>query len=212
MSYFITQDKAAELNRLFLAGESIRKASTIVGVSKITAHSYRKKIKQVILCACGQDAKHKGWCAHRFSKSPKRQAWMASAGWFHITPDWVKQLAKTHKAVSDITDTYPFTSLRSNENGSDLVSMVNAIVPIDLSEDARADISQDMLHALVAGEIKVEELKRVLPRFISKFYKMFGNKRFILSLDAPINQEAGARSLHDLIAHVEGGGLYNLTK
>lgn len=73
-----------------LRGESIRRVRDLTGLSLATITALRKEIRAStatpILCACGQDASHRGWCAVRFAKSPKRQAFMA--GW-HGRGTWM---------------------------------------------------------------------------------------------------------------------------
>lgn len=61
-------------------GASVREAAACAGVASKTAWTLRKEIValfkahgKTILCGCGGDAGHKGWCRHRFLASPKRQ-------------------------------------------------------------------------------------------------------------------------------------------
>lgn len=59
---------------LFLQGYSIRQVMREVGLSKQTAHQYRKRsVTDDIRCQCGASVLHRGWCWWRYKQSPKRQ-------------------------------------------------------------------------------------------------------------------------------------------
>lgn len=67
---------------LMKEGKGNREICRLTGMSKNTAAKLRKVIEAEnggpFLCSCGKQATHNGWCSHRFAKSPKRQAFVAS--------------------------------------------------------------------------------------------------------------------------------------
>lgn len=80
---------------------------------------------------------------------------------------------------------YPFyIGMPTSEN--ELLSKVNTVVPKEISEEYRRDICQDLLVALLANEIKLENLKEYVPIFIRKVYKQFHPKRHVLSFDTTV--------------------------
>lgn len=70
--------------------------------------------------------------------------------------------------------------------GADLVMAVNKAVPRGLPEELRADICQDLICAVLAGEIAVENIGGSVKEFIAAGRKLFTNKWQFLSLDAPM--------------------------
>lgn len=60
----------------FLAGWSVNRVATEVGIAKLTAQRIRKDLGDQLpkFCACGGLNGHKGWCGPRVAKSPARQA------------------------------------------------------------------------------------------------------------------------------------------
>lgn len=73
----LPHEKRAELKRLLLAGNSIRACAQAVQCSKQTVTRYARQWLVTPICECGKQAsKHRGFCAARYARSPKRQAWM----------------------------------------------------------------------------------------------------------------------------------------
>ena len=64
------------------AGKSIREVARMSGISKKTVNDIRKDVMRNsdVLCGCGQEAGHNGWCSFRYDRSPARQAFMARMG------------------------------------------------------------------------------------------------------------------------------------
>lgn len=199
MGNFTKPEKVQTAQTLFLNAKSIRQVAAIVGIARNTAEGIRRRMPNYrnILCACGKPALHRGWCAVRFQQSPKRQEFMQSKGWYGATPPWVRKLAKTHPSVPDISEFYPY----SREDV--LIRLVSDAMPDWIQNDTKADVSQDLLLALVSGEIKSDELHKHVPIYLLRHRRRFGQKRFMLSLDS---ETPDGRSLHELVAHVESGG------
>lgn len=64
------------------AGKSTREVESMIGISKKVVNDIRRSIFQNtdVLCGCGQEAGHRGWCSFRYDQSPARQATMARMG------------------------------------------------------------------------------------------------------------------------------------
>lgn len=64
------------------AGKSLREVESMTGVSRKTVNDIRRSVFQNadVLCGCGQEAGHKGWCSFRYAQSPERQAMMTRMG------------------------------------------------------------------------------------------------------------------------------------
>lgn len=83
MSNDLPPAKRRKVLRLLLEGQSVRGVANAVGCAKNTVLRYRAVIQAAELlgdksvhlptCECGQPAGHRGWCAVRYAKSPKRQ-------------------------------------------------------------------------------------------------------------------------------------------
>lgn len=56
------------------SGMSIRAAARYAGVARATAHKYSHGVSA--RCPCGDDARHRGWCSYRVSRSPRRRAFL----------------------------------------------------------------------------------------------------------------------------------------
>lgn len=68
--------------------------------------------------------------------------------------------------------------------GYDLVSEINSLMPRNLYEDMRADVSQELCLAVLCGDVDRDKIKLAVPEYISRYYKMFRWKFADLSLDA----------------------------
>lgn len=82
---------------------------------------------------------------------------------------------------------YPFIAHDPKKEGFDLVAKVNKAVPKGLPEEIRADICQDIICAILMGEMKEDDLQGGVKHFIAQGRKMFVNKWDFVGLDAPIN-------------------------
>lgn len=85
MSNWLPVTKRKALLDHLMDGRSVRDTARLVGCSKVTVSQYRKIIRVAEMwgedlrlpkCACGQNSGHRGWCAVRYARSPKRQDFM----------------------------------------------------------------------------------------------------------------------------------------
>jgi len=92
---------------------------------------------------------------------------------------------------------YPYI-IRPRDEHADIM-LINSLVPRGLPEWIRADICQDMMVALLSGEIERDKLAASVTPYLRNVLKMHPIKYGLLSLDAPIGGE-DARPLYDVIA------------
>lgn len=80
---------------------------------------------------------------------------------------------------------YPYLIYEPNKE-NDLLFAVNNAVPKSVPEQLRADICQDLIVAVLSGEMDRSELEDQASVYIKKVMKMFPMKYGPLSLDAPM--------------------------
>jgi hypothetical protein len=98
---------------------------------------------------------------------------------------------------------YPFIAHDPKRStGADLVLKVNAAVPRGLPEEFRADICQDIILAILTGEMKESELANGVRHFVKVGQKMFGDRWSTLQLDAPIPGLDGVTYLDGLAGDI----------
>lgn len=71
-------------------------------------------------------------------------------------------------------------------SATELIERVAALVPHYLPDFMRADISQDILVSVFAGEVKPADLEGALKKHLAAYRKMHPSKFGPLSIDAPI--------------------------
>ena len=74
-------DERSAAAQLLLAGHSLRNTAAIVGLSNVTVLRLKKEMRldlSSVLCGCGRQATHKGWCSVRYAASGRRQEFMKS--------------------------------------------------------------------------------------------------------------------------------------
>lgn len=99
---------------------------------------------------------------------------------------------------------YPFLAHRPKEGDAErrLVVDVNNAVPKHLPDWLRADICQDLIVAILSGEIRRDELQGSIKEYAAKVFKAHPIKYGPLSLDHPIFDD-GNTTLADTISNEE---------
>jgi len=71
----IDSSRRDNLIRLLRSGRGIRNSARLAHVCRFTARVIWMQIRQSekIMCGCGREITHKGWCKVRFQRSAKRQ-------------------------------------------------------------------------------------------------------------------------------------------
>lgn len=100
--------------------------------------------------------------------------------------DWrrVKPPRKPRKEREVLTEYYPFISRPTSDH--ELLLAVDSLVPKSLLSDTRADVCQDMIVAILSGEVSLENMRDAVPKYIKQFFKQSPSKYGHLSLDAPL--------------------------
>lgn len=105
------------------------------------------------------------------------------------TPDWVAARRPPRIVVPKMTEFWPFITGQPAEEHKVLLA-VDAVISRTLPREIRADVCQDLVVAILMGDVKIENLMDIAPQFIRSAYKqypkMFGPK----SLDTPLGPDS----------------------
>lgn len=98
---------------------------------------------------------------------------------------------KAEKNSAPLTLFYPFAVHDPGrpDEGFELTKLVNSVVPKHLPADRRADICQDLIVAILTGEISRESVKDSVRSFTSKIMKLHPTKYGDVSMDALIGDD-----------------------
>lgn len=194
MSNHLETVVAEALEERLFAGDSLRQIARSLEVSTNTVRRYKGLLGarlSDVRCPCGEPAFHRGWCAHRYAQSPARQLFMAK--WLAGRPPKVIRLKSTPRL--DLN--YPFIAPTTPaSDAQDLVLFVNGSVPKGLPEQLRADVCQEILLAVVAGELERTEIPLAVRKFITKARRDSNVHYMAFSIDAP---RRDGRSWHDIL-------------
>ena len=80
---------------------------------------------------------------------------------------------------------------------NDLLILVNGLVPRGLPEQLRGDVCQEIILAVLSGELKQVDIPAEMQRFIRGQRKAQESSYMAISLDAPRLDD---RSWHDILA------------
>lgn len=124
------------------------------------------------------------WTYQRVSpfSAQKRCAW-----WRTYSPKKIGRSRNVKQLCSADRLFYPFIAYDPRRSdGASVIEAVNLAVPHGLPEDIRADICQDMVCAILAGDLRLEDVKGGVADFVRRGRKMFANKWQFSSYDAAI--------------------------
>lgn len=85
MANFIDDCRFEKTLYLIGEGETVRSIAKKAGISRGTAAKMKREFLEEaaspefnlpVLCQCGKQSDHRGWCSWRYAKSPARQATM----------------------------------------------------------------------------------------------------------------------------------------
>lgn len=98
---------------------------------------------------------------------------------------------------------------QTEEGYTDLLCRVNDAVPRSWPDYIRADVCQDIVVAILSGEISERDIALHTRSFIRRHFKMFPVKDFqTVSLDAPLRASNGDRTEKRLIDTIESESYY----
>lgn len=136
-----------------------------------------------------------------YEKVPEQTYSNRSGVWWR-TEIKKKRLPKIrYPEISPMDLAYPFVrhDCSHAHMGQDMVAKVHEAVPKMLPHSIRADICQDVIVAVLNGEIEIENLKNEIKPFISRNFKLWPGRYGIVSLDAPMHELEG-KTLHDVLS------------
>jgi hypothetical protein len=187
-----------EVKARLLEGQSLRQIADALLISKDTVGRYMTIVKEqngLIFCPCGQPAGHRGWCSIRYARSSARQAFIAR--WQASRPPAIIRL----KSPPRLNLSYPFIPPQgSSSSGIDLILLVNGTVPRGLPEQLRGDVCQEIICAVVAGELSTADIPKELKRFIRSTRKKQEADYMAFSMDSP---RRDGTSWHDVLPSPE---------
>lgn len=92
---------------------------------------------------------------------------------------------------------WPFVNGNRGE-ASQLIATVNGLLAREIPEQKRADIAQEMILGVLAGEISEADLERTARKYITRYHREYENRFRDVSFDA-LRGESG-RSFHDTLS------------
>lgn len=117
-----------------------------------------------------------------------------TGGWFRLDPidrfsPWSNLAWRrpTRTNLDPLAEVWPFmlTAPAATESGATLVTLVDAIVPKTLPELVRQEVCQDLLLAVLEGEVTPDQLRGSIGQYIAEVFRRYPIKYGPLSLDAP---------------------------
>lgn len=163
MTNVLAASKIEQISSLVIEGKSLRQIEALTGVAKKTVARYRRLVLQkaltILKCRCGEPIGHRGWCAARYAESPKRQSFVKDY-WERYRVANPRRRKMPAVPRSPLLR-YPYIPAAGTRcSGADLLMIVNDAVPRYIAEDVRADICQELLLSIVAGEFSLEEVSK----------------------------------------------------
>lgn len=117
---------------------------------------------------------------HRFKLSPIPELTNRSRREWRVRP-----------AMPEMTEYYPF----SRENlSNNLLWLVHSAVPKHLEEDIRADVCQDLIVSVLAGEVSRLNLGKAVPQILKRHRAMYGDRWKTVSIETPMYDKFGSET------------------
>lgn len=178
----ISQEGDSKIKELLLAGYSQSLVARITGVHERSVGTRRAELKRAGAefpkCGCGRSVSHTGRCSHRVKT-------------FRETPPTTFSRGRTERVLNLGTDAHGPHQRRiarllpppTNCSPAQMVAFVEKAIPEKCHPGIRNDLVQDVLVAILAGEIKMDGIGAALPRFIRSLYELFPAVGGPISLD-----------------------------
>lgn len=111
--------------------------------------------------------------------------------------DWrrIPRPRSLRKPVEGITECYPYAG--PGFVGHDLLTAAHDAVSKGLPQDIRADVCQDLIVSVLAGEVSINNIRDAVPIHLRAHRKMYLDRWKLISLETPIGD--GSRRLVDII-------------
>jgi hypothetical protein len=151
-------EKVEIIRQLFRRGFGVRGTARLVGVSPNTAARYYPH-GETIICQCGMDARHQGWCAWRVMQSPERQKFLRR--WAYRSSGLLIQIDN-----NSLVQAAAITLRPSNIEGETVthIDVLNAIKKhaAHLEDQLRDDLLQDMFLEVLENRTPLAELGMII--------------------------------------------------
>lgn len=136
----------------------------------------------------------------RFSEKAECAPWRTS-----LHPDKGTYVRKERGIPKKEDLFYPYIAHDAKKaTTNDLVMVVNAAVPKGWPEHVRADVCQDIIVAILSGEISRDQVHDHVKKFINRHFQSnpmyWEGGRVRMSMDAPIGDPDGDMTLHDVLS------------
>lgn len=99
-----------------------------------------------------------------------------------------------------LSQAYPYI-LNLQLDGAELVSLVDRLVPKELEHSIRADVCQDLIIAVLAGDIEKANLNKEAPKFIRRHFRQYRDKWGALQIDHPIPGDRHGLTLAEMLTN-----------
>ena len=103
--------------------------------------------------------------------------------------------------VRTIDRKWPYSKPSPQDDGADVLCLVNEAISKRIPEDLRADICQEIILGVLEGEITIEDVAKQANKYVSKFWQKTGWDKSLLSMDQPMFD---GRSWHDVVEDRHG--------
>lgn len=78
-----------------------------------------------------------------------------------------------------------YSNRHTMPSADEILQAVQRVVPAGLSEQVRADVCQDLVVGIFAGDFHLSDIESTAPKYVKRVLRQFANKYGPLSLDAP---------------------------
>lgn len=176
----IPQAMREQVRLALLSGSSIRETMRVTGVARATVRRLQRELVSVETaapkCQCGRKAGHQGWCSVRYLASAARQAfvnrWEKGRAWNAARrADVAAQRANRPKRQWNSARgnlpllRYPYMADSCFLDG--LTEHVHSVISARIPEQFRGDVCQDVICAILSGELRIDDLKQSVSRFVT---------------------------------------------
>lgn len=184
-------------------GYSNRAVARLLHLQPKTARRYREIILAAPnlniaapMCQCGKPAQHKGWCPWRVSQSPAKYLWYQRCAEQSAKTRAIRLASVTERCLDPLL-VWPYLRDLSHPEFR-LLRLVNDSVPRTLPEHVRADVCQEILTAVISGEISDHDVPAYVPTFTKRVWSQQSNRFRERSLDSLVT--TSGRRLVEVIA------------
>lgn len=175
----IPQIMREQVRLALLGGSSIREVVRVTGIARATVRRVQRDLVHVQKitpkCQCGRNAGHQGWCHARYLTSPARQAavsrlpkdkaWNAARRADVAARRANRPKRQWNSARGNLPlRRYPYIADPCFLDA--MTEYVHSAISARIPDQFRADVCQDVICAILAGELPISELKSAAAKFL----------------------------------------------